>query len=131
MSLKDQIKQANQGFYEAFNKQDLKLMKTVWSAKGMVHCVHPGWPVLRGYDIIMQSWSDIFENTDNLEIKLSEVEVTLDDKLAWASCQENLFSIHSAGVQTSKTHATNLFRKENGNWKMVQHHASALPGGGD
>ena len=127
MVIQEEAKQANERFYEAFNKQDLLLMKDVWSSDGMVHCIHPGWMVLRGHASVLKSWSDIFENTDNLEIKLSDVEVEVDGSLAWVSCQENLFSIHASGVQASKVHATNLFKKIKGQWKIVQHHASSLP----
>ena len=103
-------------------------MKKVWSSEGMVHCIHPGWMLLRGHTSILKSWNDIFENTNNLEIKLSNVEAEGNEVFAWVSCQENLFSIHSAGIQASKVHATNLFKKVNGQWKMIQHHASSLPG---
>ena len=125
--MEEEIKQANQNFYDAFNKQDLSSMGRVWNQNGVAHCIHPGWPVLRGADSILLSWKKIFENTDNLEIKLSDVEITTYGSFAWVSCQENLFSIHSAGVQTSTVHATNLFHKTNGQWKMIQHHASNLP----
>ena len=128
MSIQEEAKQANERFYEAFNKQNLPLMKEVWSSDGIVHCIHPGWILLRGHTSILKSWSDIFENTDNLEIKLSDVEVEGSGDLAWVSCQENLFSIHAAGVQASKVHATNLFKKVKGQLKMIQHHASSLPG---
>tara|TARA_B100000686_G_C16767272_1_gene962662 strand:- start:1496 stop:1876 length:381 start_codon:yes stop_codon:yes gene_type:complete len=124
--MEDQIRQANQSFYEAFNKQDLAKMGKIWGQNA--HCIHPGWPVLRGHGPILKSWSEIFENTDNLEIKLSEVEINTNDDFAWVSCQENLFSIHSSGVQASKVHATNLFKKIDGQWKIIQHHASTLPG---
>ena len=128
MTVQEEAKQANERFYEAFNKQDLRLMKDVWSSAGMVHCIHPGWIVLRGHVSVIKSWSDIFQNTDNLEIKLSDVEVEVDGGVAWVSCQENLFSIQSVGIQASKVHATNLFKKITGQWKMIQHHASSLPG---
>ena len=84
MEIEETVKQANQNFYDAFNKKDLSLMDSV----------------------------EIIANRD----------------FAWVSCQENLFSIHSRGVQTSKVYATNLFHKFGGQWKMIQHHASALPG---
>tara|TARA_B100000686_G_C16758702_1_gene957275 strand:- start:1497 stop:1883 length:387 start_codon:yes stop_codon:yes gene_type:complete len=126
--MEDQIKRINQDFYDAFNTQDLALMKKVWRSEGITHCIHPGWTVLRGHDSILRSWKDIFQNTGNLEIKVSDLEVIANGDFAWVSCQENLFSIHSAGVQESKVYATNLFQKISGHWKMVQHHASVLPG---
>jgi len=118
---------ANQKFYDAFNQQDLEGMQQVWVRDPAARCIHPGWPVLRGFDSIIKSWQDIFENTDHMEIKLTDVQVVTTDDLVWVSCQENLFSIHMAGVQTSQVHATNLFQQVSGDWKMILHHAAAIP----
>ena len=104
-------------------------MQQVWMRDASVTCIHPGWPVLRGFDPIIKSWQDIFEHTDHMEIKLSDVQVVAADDLVWVSCQENLFSIHQAGVQSSKVHATNLFKRVSGEWKMILHHAAAIPTG--
>ncbi|CCQ89359.1 conserved hypothetical protein [Nitrospina gracilis 3/211] len=122
-----EILSANNQFYEAFNKQNLDAMKALWQDDGSSICIHPGWPVLRGFDSIIQSWKDIFENTDHMEIRLSDVSVVVSGGMAWVSCQENLFSIHMAGVQSSHVHATNLFRQFNGSWKMILHHAASVP----
>lgn len=119
---------ANQGFYDAFNRQNLDMMKAVWLDGGESVCIHPGWPVLRGFDPIIKSWGDIFDHTDHLEIKLTDVNVLVAGELAWVSCQENLFSINMQGVQQAAVHATNLFKRDNGAWKMVLHHAAAVPG---
>ena len=127
MILEEEAKAANEGFYKAFNSQNLVGMQKVWSNLETVSCIHPGWPPLNGYDSIIKSWKDIFNNTDNMEIKLSEVEALVSDDLAWIRCQENLFSISMTGVQASKVIATNLFQKFENDWKMVLHHASHLP----
>lgn len=127
MDDRSKIVKANEGFYQAFNKQDLGQMERVWLDVEQSVCIHPGWPVLRGYESIVQSWMDIFENTDHMEIKPSEVNVMISGDFGWVSCQENLFSIHTAGVQSSQVHATNLFQRFEGDWRMVLHHAAAVP----
>ncbi len=123
----DSVLEANEKFYDAFNKQDADLMEKVWLDDPSVICIHPGWMVLRGLDAIMPSWQEIFQGSDPLDIKLSNVEVTASLDMVWVSCQENLFLIKSSGVQTSRVHATNIFKQVDNVWKMVLHHASALP----
>ena len=118
---------ANEKFYEAFNTQNLNLMQEVWHEDVSIVCVHPGWSPLKGYEAIIKSWDTIFHNTDNLEIKLSHVEIISSAGLAWINCQENLFSITTTGVQASKVHATNLFKKIGNHWKIILHHASSIP----
>ena len=125
---KKSIIEANQIFYNAFNKSDIELMIGIWLNDSTSQCIHPGWDVLTGFENIMSSWQKIFTAAQDLEIKLSHVEVTSSENLAWITCQENLFSIISSGVQLSKVHSTNLFKMVNGEWKMILHHASPVSG---
>ena len=127
MSEKEALK-TNQRFYDAFNKNDIELMIGVWLNDPISQCIHPGWDVLIGFKNIMTSWQKIFTAAQDLEIKLSHVDVTASENLAWVTCQENLFSIVSSGVQLSKVHSTNLFKMMNGEWKMILHHASPVSG---
>ena len=120
--------EANREFYNAFNKNDIELMIDVWLNDSTSQCIHPGWDVLNGFEDIMSSWQKIFKAAQDLEIKTSHVKVTTSEGLAWVTCQENLFSIVSSGVQLSKVHSTNIFKKTNGEWKMILHHASPVSG---
>lgn len=127
MSVEQEVQEANESFYQAFNRGDLGLMKSIWAQYNSVTCIHPGWEVIRGFDGIIESWENIFVGSENLEIKLSDIKVTGAGKMIWVSCQENLFAMSMSGVQVSKVHATNLFEKVGDQWKMVLHHASSLP----
>ena len=127
MNEKDVI-EANQNFYNAFNKNDIELMIGIWLNDSASQCIHPGWDVLTGFENIMSSWQKIFASAQDLEIKLAHIKVTTSEDLAWVTCQENLFSIVSSGVQLSKVHSTNLFKKVNDEWKMILHHASPVSG---
>lgn len=127
MSVEREVLAINEKFYQAFNRGNLDLMKSVWANSDSVSCIHPGWEVLRGFDVIIQSWENIFVGSENLEIKLSDINVSGDAQMVWVSCQENLFAMSASGVQVSKVHATNLFEKVKGHWKMVLHHASSVP----
>ena len=127
MSEKEVLK-TNQRFYDAFNKNDIELMIGIWLNDPISQCIHPGWDVLIGFENIMTSWQKIFAAAQDLEIKLSHVDVTASENLAWVTCQENLFSIVSSGVQLSKVHSTNLFKMMNGEWKMILHHTSPVSG---
>ncbi len=127
MKLDEEVLSTNESFYNAFNKQDLEMMKQVWLEDECVQCIHPGWPVLKGYETVTQSWSDIFRHNQHMEIQVSDLDVLIHDDFAWVSCQENLFSIQMTGVQSTKVHSTNLFQKVGEEWKMILHHAAAIP----
>lgn len=120
-------REANEKFYKAFNARSLDPMKAVWLDDDSSTCVHPGWQTLKGFDSIMESWSRIFENSGDMEIGMSDVEVVASEDIAWVSCLENVFTITPNGVQSSKVYASNIFRLVDGQWKMVLHHASHMP----
>jgi ketosteroid isomerase-like protein len=127
MTNEDKAQSANEKFYEAFNKRDIEAMKGVWGNDEKVTCVHPGRPPLKGFEPVLNSWAGIFENSGNMEIRISDVRILATENLAWVSCAEKLFTIAESGVLASQVFATNLFHIEGDIWKMVMHHASPVP----
>ena len=123
----NKVQSANERFYEAFNKRDIEAMNQVWRNSERVTCVHPGWPPLKGFEPIMNSWEGIFKNSGNMEIQISDVRVLASEDLAWVSCIEKLYTVAESGVLASQVFATNLFHLEGDVWKMVMHHASPVP----
>jgi ketosteroid isomerase-like protein len=118
---------ANATFYEAFNKRDIEAMKNIWGKDPSATCVHPGWPPLKGFEPILNSWEGIFKNSGNMEVKVSDVQVMASNAIAWVSCVEKLYTISESGVLASNIFSTNLFYLEDDIWKMVMHHASPVP----
>ena len=127
MKNEDKAQSANEQFYKAFNKRDIEAMKRVWENDERITCVHPGWSPLNGFEPILNSWAGIFENSGNMETRISDVRVLASEDLAWVSCTEKLFTIAESGVLASQVFATNLFHLEGDVWKMVMHHASPVP----
>ena len=123
----DNAESANANFYEAFNKRDIEVMKKVWASNVNATCIHPGWPPLKGFESILKSWEGIFENSGNMEVQVSDVQVLVSVDLAWVSCIEKLYTIAESGVLASQVFSTNLFCREDEVWKMVVHHASPIP----
>jgi len=127
MAIEDSAITANENFYKAFNARDLSAMKEIWSSRQNVTCVHPGWSPLNGFEPIINSWQGIFKNSGNMDIQVSDINIVTSNDLAWVSCVENLYTIASNGVLTSKVFSTNLFELNKGKWKMIAHHASSMP----
>ena len=123
----DKAEFANASFYEAFNKRDIEAMKNVWGKDASATCIHPGWPPLKGFEPILNSWEGIFKNSGNMEVQISDVQVLASSDLAWVSCIEKLYTIAESGVLASNVFSTNLFHLEDDAWKMIMHHASPVP----
>jgi len=136
------IRMAQSEFYDAFSNQNLQKMKNVWSLSDDVSIVHPGMGKLQGNDAVMQSWNQIFmgfrsstssssddvkndgddddeddDDTNSLfRIEPSRVDINICGRTAICSCVEE--------VNGAKLEALNIYRREDGKWRMTMHMAS-------
>lgn len=124
----DLVKAANQAFYRAFESLDVHKLSAVWAQSEEIVCVHPGWPLLSGFEQVMESWKRIFENTPMVQFTITEVVVRVNGVSAWAMCVENIATLVDGRVTAARIQATNVFAKRDGHWVMVHHHASPLSG---
>jgi len=119
-----EVEQANARFYQAFETLDLARMERVWAHDEHVKCVHPGWPILIGWEAVRSSWATIFENTGEMRFTLSDVRASARGDLAWVTCTENIVSEVQGRLAVTSVLATNLFERGPDGWRLVHHHAS-------
>jgi ketosteroid isomerase-like protein len=125
-----EVVEANARFYRAFEALDIHEMDRVWAHGPHVKCVHPGWPLLTGWDAVRESWDTIFTNTEEMRFTLSNVSAAVGGDLAWVTCIENILSEVAGRVSVTAILATNLFERDGGGWRMIHHHASHVLTGG-
>jgi ketosteroid isomerase-like protein len=118
------VEEANARFYRAFETLDIAEMDQVWVHGEHARCVHPGWPLLSGWDAVRTSWETIFANTEEMRFTLSEVNVNVSGPLAWVTCTENILSEVGGRVTVTSILATNLFEHDADGWRLVHHHGS-------
>lgn len=118
------VEEANRHFYRAFETLDLSQMDAVWAHDECVACVHPGWPLLRGWESVRASWEAIFESTGEIRFSLGDVRVTEVGDVAWLTCTENILSEVGGQLTATAVLATNLFERRAGRWLLAHHHAS-------
>jgi ketosteroid isomerase-like protein len=121
-----EVVEANARFYGAFEALDLAEMDSVWAHGEHVRCVHPGWPLLSGWDTVRASWERIFANTAEMRFTLSDVHAVVGADLAWVTCTENILSDVGGRVSVTTILATNLFERGVDGWRLVHHHASSF-----
>jgi ketosteroid isomerase-like protein len=113
---------ANQAFYDAHEARDLDAMAAVWDHGTHVVCIHPGWPILRGWPQVEASWRGIFAGPGrNQFIVTNEVVASIGD-VAWVTLDENLVAQFATGTVA----ATNTFVRTPTGWKLVLHHGSPV-----
>lgn len=113
--------QAEESFYQAFQHQNISLMKDVWDKTGEVVCIHPSAQRICGYKLIIASWGKIFAAQDNISISVNEPVYQLMQDAAIHQVKEELY-IDAQKVITVL--ATNVYQQTQDGWKMIVHHAS-------
>ena len=120
----DAVKEANQGFYDAFGALDIDLMDSVWEPSERAMCVHPGWPPLVGWEPIRDSWQRIFDNSTLMHFNIHYVNVAVEGGCGWVTCVENITSVLQGQANNFAVLATNIFVRTPQGWRMTAHHAS-------
>jgi len=130
--LQDEVISANENFYRAIEESDLKRMEELWVGSEEDKCVHPGWPMLYGWEAVAESWKSIFENGGPIGIELTDVSAEVSGDTAWVICIERISHRMGDQVQSGFAQSTNIFVRRGSSWLLSVHHASPIPTpGGD
>ena len=114
---------ANQAFYDAHERRDIDAMRAVWEHSDRVVCTHPGWPILRTWPVVEDSWRRILGGPGRNQFILTNEAVTIHGDMAWVTLDENLVDVGGTGTVA----ATNLFvRVASAGWLLVVHHGSPV-----
>src|SRR6266540_761712 len=102
----------------------LAALARVWEHSDRVVCTHPGWPILRGWPAVYESWRAILEGGGALQFILTDVHAAVQGDVAWVSLDENLIAPTGASGTVA---ALNLFARADGDaWLLVAHHGSSV-----
>ena len=118
----DDVHASNDAFYAAHEARDLERMSSVWEHTERAVCIHPGWPILRGWKQIEESWKRIFEGVGRNQFIITNLATHVLGEMACVTLEENL-------VDRGETHAlaaTNVFVRRDGEWKLIAHHGSRI-----
>ncbi|MCU1345210.1 MAG: uncharacterized protein JWL70_1476 [Acidimicrobiia bacterium] len=118
----DDVFATNQRFYDAHEQRDLAAMSEVWDHSDAVTCVHPGWPILRTWPLVEESWRRILGGPGRNQFILTNISATEIGDVAWVTLDENLMQDGSTGTVA----ATNVFVRRDVGWRLVVHHGSPV-----
>lgn len=116
---------AENAFYDAFERCDLAAMMAVWAEADDVVCVHPQGPRLAGFEAVRESWAQIFAGAAPVRVRRTEVRRFDGPTVAVHSLVETIGPASSPGA-TGSVHATNVYELTDDGWRMVLHHASTV-----
>ena len=120
---------AAKGFYAALNALfagDMGPMEAVWSHRDDVTYMGPYGDYRVGWAQVRESWVEQTAMKLGGEVEPDEIEVTVGSDLAIVHNREVGHVFPQGHDEAVFLRATNLFRKEDGRWKMIGHHADRL-----
>lgn len=119
-----EVHKTNEAFYRAFEGLDIETMEKIWLKESYIQCIHPGWRLLAGWEAVMESWREIFKNTQDIQFLLTEVRIRVQDPLAWVTVYENISSRVEEETSTGIVLTTNIFERKPEGWFIIHHHGS-------
>ena len=123
----DELREMNASFYRAVEDLDLAAMDRLWLHEAWVRCIHPGWDLLVGWDLVRQSWEQIFSGTRWIRVTPTSVDVRVLGEVGVVGCAENITATSDGDVGVAVAQATNLFLMTEDGWRLVHHHSSPAP----
>ena len=125
------VQEAFAQFYIALNQMftgDLTAMKDVWSHADDVTYIGPDGTVQVVYDKVLKAFEKQAAMKLGGSVKPSNIHVIIGKDLAIMQNFEEGKNLKANGkTQVISIRVTNVFRLENGKWKMVSHHTDRLP----
>lgn len=125
------VRDANARFYSALNALfggEAAPMAEVWSHRDDVTYMGPAGGVDVGWDAVRVVWEKQAALKLGGAVTPTQAHVTVGEDLAVVNAVEQGENTNIDGTaQRVSIRATNLFRNENGTWKMIGHHTDLLP----
>ena len=131
MAVEDEIRQASEQFYVAINRAingDPGPMTEVWSHGSDVATLHP----LGGRET---GWEEVRASREQVAQGFSDGQVSIEDLVVVPLSEDVAYTLGSEhgqaklGDQTVGIdwRVTNIYRHEEGEWKVVHHHTDVSP----
>ena len=125
----NEIRNATKLFYVAFNSAlhgDLDPMSKVWSHRADISNLSAAGGWASGWDEVRAGFRNMARLYPDGRIAPEDIKVVADGEMGFSVCKETgqLRSAEGPMVRFNER-ATNVFRLEDGKWKLVHHHADS------
>ncbi len=125
------VEQVVAKFYTGLNAMftgDVAPMQEVWSHADDVTYLGPDGGFQIGWEQVGAQWEAQAALKLGGRVEPRDLHITAGDDLAVVQCYEQGNNLDGQGQpEAVSIRATNVFRKENGEWKMIGHHTDLLP----
>lgn len=125
-----EIEKASKRFYEALQALlvgDIALMEKIWSHAEDVTYLGPQGGLLTGWQQVLDALKEQAAMKLKGSIEVQDEHFFQEGNIGISQAYEVGSNYIEGRVQNVRIRATNIFRKENSDWKMISHHTDLLP----
>ncbi len=125
------VETATRAFYAALNRLfagDTASMDQVWWHTDDVTSMGPQGGIATGWPEVQALFAEAAQLKVGGKFEPDDLHTTVGAELALVECYEvGRYVSPNGGALPVRIRATNSFRKENGQWKMIGHHTDLVP----
>ncbi len=126
MSTEDEVRHASRQFYAGLNRMangDAGSLTDIWSHSPAATAMHPIGGCQVGWDAVRASFEGVAQLASDGKVELADQLIRVAGDVAYEVGVER-GTLKLAGRPVAIEHrVTNIYRREDGAWKMIHHHA--------
>jgi uncharacterized protein (TIGR02246 family) len=130
MSGEDDVRAASARFYAALNAMvegDSSSMADCWWHEPTVTALHPIGGSTIGWDAVEDSFAQVAKLSSGGKVEIRDRRVAVSGDMAYELGFED-GTVTMAGTPTTIDHrVTNVYRRKDGEWRLVHHHTDVSP----
>jgi ketosteroid isomerase-like protein len=130
MSAENEVRKASKQFYAALNRMangDASSMADAWSHSATVTTMHPTGGREVGWDEVKGPWGQVAQMASDGQVNLNDQLIQVDGDMAYEVGTEQGQATMAGEQVVFNQRVTNIYRRENGTWKIVHHHSDLSP----
>jgi len=128
MATEDDVRAVSDKFYSGLSRMDVAALPEIWSHRDDVTTMHPMGGEQVGWQEVRASFAQAAGAMTDSRVELVDQRIYAGTDLAYETGIER-GSAKLAGEPVSfEQRVTNVYRLEDGQWKMVHHHTDTSPG---
>ena len=126
----DEVHQASDRFYAALNRTlngDSGPMMEVWSHTSDVSTMHPIGDREDGWEHVEGPWQQVASMASGGQVAIKDQSIRAGGDLAYEVGTEEGSGTIAGEVVSFGQRVTNIYRRDDGIWKIVHHHTDKSP----
>ena len=125
----DQVREASTALYASLSSLDVRPMERFWAHESYVRYIGPtSKAVAVGWDEVKKAIDAGNAALSARRVVLTQAHIQINGQLAWeVGIEMTQRTLKNGEVLNTQNFVTNIYENKNGEWRMVTHHASAVP----